>query len=212
MKFISDFVDSEQLESILEKHKDVPINSKEVREAKKQVVKKRQDHRIQELKELLDENEELKQIFNINLSKKRYFKIQTLELDLKVKNVLACSSVIDIPTDFDGNLFNKNLKYPVFLSIFPLGNTTKVLISYLKGHSSFLERIISPIKNATEETQEVLLSNILIKKANNIIFNPVEFNKFSKKSIDILKAGHSRRTQHPREPLATVNFNIFRPQ
>lgn len=212
MKFISDFVESEQLESTLEKHNDVPINSKEIREAKKQIVKKRQNFRIQELKKLLEDNDRLKRFFNTNLSKERYYKIQTLELDLKIKNVMACSSTIDIITDFNGDLFNKDFKYPIFLTIFPNGDTTKVLISYLKTHSTYLERIISPLKDSPVEQQEIILSNILIKKADNIIYNPIEFNKFSEKSIDIIRKYNQKRTQHPREPLVTINLNAFRPQ
>lgn len=210
-RFYTDFIDSEQLEKTLEKHKDVPIFSKEIRENKKKIVKKRQDLRIKELEKLITDNNNLRIIFNKNLEKARYSKIQTLELEFEVKNVLACSSMVDLATDFEGKLFNKDLKYPIFLTVFPNGNTTKILISYLKIHSTFLQNIILTIKNSKVEIQELFISNIMIKKANNIIFNPIEFRKFSKSSIDILSKEQLKRTQHPRDPLATYNLNIFRP-
>jgi len=210
-RFYTDLINSEQLEKILEKHKDVPIVSKEIREEKKKVVKKRQDFRIKQLDSLIIDNNNLRIIFNTNLENDRYFKIQTLELEFKVKNVLACSSMVDIATDFEGKLFNKDLKYPIFLTVFPNGNTTKILISHLKVHSTHLQKVIQTIKNSEEDMQELFISNILIKKADNIIFNPIEFKKFSKKSIDIISEGQLRRTQHPREPIATYNLNIFRP-
>ncbi|MGE7673771.1 hypothetical protein ACQKMV_09370 [Lysinibacillus sp. NPDC094403] len=211
-KRFSDFVDSEKLEGVIEKHADIPIQRKEIREHKKTYTNKRQVKRMEEFNKLLKKNEQLKFIFNTNLEKQRYFKIQTLELEFSAKNILACSSMIDIATDFQGKLFNKNLKYPLFLSVLPVGDTTKVLISYLKTHSTYLERIINVIKNSNVHQQEIILSNILIKNANNIIFNPLEFRKFNEKSIKIIAGGQLRRTQSTNEPLVTLKLNIFRPQ
>jgi hypothetical protein len=210
-KFIEELVNNTNLESILEKHGGDEIGDKEIRDIKKKVVLKRHELREKQLKLLNKDHEQLKQIMNINLLRERYKKLETVVINISVKNTIASSCLVYIYADLNGKPFNRDLKYPSFLSIFPQNDSTTVLFSYFKKHGNYFSELINQIISATAHQQELIFSNILMKYGDNIVFSPNIFSEFDKNALRILSAALGSRTQMPGEKLVHYQLNLFRP-
>jgi len=208
-KWLGEIVNNNSLERILEKQKNAA--PKKIREMKKKVVLKRQEFRQEQLKALNKEFEEIRISMNINLSRERYFKLETILVEVDVQNTIACSCVPYIAMDLNGYVFNHNLKYPSFLTIIPQGNVTVVLLSFFKRHKSHFRNFINQITSASKEEKELIISNILLKYGDNIVFSPTQFNKFNKRALDVFAYGFNNRTQYPGEKLIRYPINLFRP-
>lgn len=210
-KYIEKLVNNSNLESVIEKHGGDKIENKEIRDIKKKVILKRHELRVKQIEKLNKDHEQLKQIMNINLLRERYEKLETVAINISVKNTIASSCLVHIFADLNGKPFNRELKYPSFLSIFPQNDSTTVLFSYLKKHRSYFSELIKQIRSATNLQQELIFSNILMKYGDNIVFSPNVFEKFDKNALKILSTALESRTQMPGEKLIHYQLNLFRP-
>lgn len=211
-EWIEKLVNNSSLEKVLEKQVNSNLGEKEERELKKKIVLERQKQRDKQLQQLGAEFEELKIAMNTNLHKRRYHKLETVVIELNIKNTIACSSLIYIYSDLNGYPFNPKLKLPSFITIFPHHDVTLVLLSFFKKHKTNFEVLINQITSASEAQQEMIISNLLLKYGDNIILSPSQFDKFNKKALNILEKGINSRTQLPGEKLIYYPINLFRPK
>lgn len=209
--YIENLVNNSNLESVIEKHGGKEISSKELREIRKTLVLKRHEFRVKQIETINKDFEQLKQIMNNNLLRERYEKIETITINIPVKNTIAVSSLVYIYADLNGKPFNHQLKYPSFLSIFPQNDSTIVLFSYLKKQRSHFSELIKQINTAPDYQKELIFSNILMKYGDNIIFSPSVFGRFDNKALEILSVALGSRTQMPGEKLIHYPLNLFRP-
>lgn len=126
-----------------------------------------------------------KDMSNINLQKKRFWKVNTKKMVFSQEYPIAVSSMFYIERDVLGNVVNDLTKIPcdfapLFLTIFPQNGNTYILFSYFnkdKNRYSFLDE---QIINKSENIQKIILSNILALYVENIALSPILWSKIDK--------------------------------
>lgn len=206
--YIDKLINNNELNAILEKHTSENLPDKEKIRAKKNAVLLRQDKRVEELEKQMKELEKLKNCMNYYLTKKMYSKIDTISIEIPVENKIACCCSIYIHLDTEGKEFNRTYDNPMFLNIFPQGNKTIILLSYLNKHRYCFSNFINQIKKF--ENKEILISNILLKYGNNIVFNPSYLKQFGESQLNIVERALNRNTQFRGEKLCSYSINLFR--
>jgi len=75
----------------------------------------------------------------------------------------------------------------VALNIFPKGDETIVIFSYLCSEESLVSPHINDILSSSGEQQECLLSKLILQNCENFAINPKHFETFSKLKIERIK-------------------------
>ncbi|APB70282.1 hypothetical protein PPYC1_07935 [Paenibacillus polymyxa] len=127
------------------------------------------------------EFEKYKQVFNISLKNKDYYRIKTDVIIFDIEYSFAVSAAFFLLGDLKGNMINNplNLKSkvaPFFLNIFPENGKTIILMSYFNKDKHRYSFIKDQIVNNNIENQQVILSNLVVVNSENIVFSPEKFN------------------------------------
>ncbi|MGO4374919.1 hypothetical protein AB4Z21_30035, partial [Paenibacillus sp. MCAF20] len=131
----------------------------------------------------LEKYENYKIAFEKNIQNKKYHNLVTKVIVFDEEYHLAASSLINIVTDFSGNIINNLTQMdaylaPLFINVFPQSGKTYFLMSYFKRDKeryNFLEKI----NQHSNSYKRVILSNILVKYVENIAFSPTRWEKLS---------------------------------
>ena len=182
------------------------INRKQVQEIVKPLLKGTNES-IEKLKDL-------KISININLSKKRYHKIESRVIKLKKEYYIAVSSLFYILKDLKGNMVNNIKKFNnmknTFLTIFPQNGCTYIIISFLKKHKNYFRFIDKQIMNKEEEQQKIIMSNMLGIYVENVFLSPERWENMTERQKNkYLKLLEMTMLDDPPYLLIDRNLNIF---
>lgn len=187
--------------------KDVSIE--DGRAGRQKVGKIRNKIRLEDITKHLQKFDKLKAGLTTNLSRGRFDRIETHVFESNKSNTIACSSMPFIMTDLEGNLFNRQLNIPAFLTIIPQGDKTIILFSYFKKTKLHFEKLIKQMESLSVEENEIVFSNIIMRYCQNVVFPPKKFDNFNKEQMREIDWITNRRTQYPSEKLVISKINLF---
>lgn len=130
-------------------------------------------------------------MFKEILLEKKFDLLETKYISFNQEYLLAVSSGITSPFDFEGNKLNHltiNLDIPskfLFLTIFPEDGKTHVLLSYLKKDKNFYSFIETQLLNKNEDTQKQKITNLITINSENLVLAPSLWNKLEKSQQEL---------------------------
>lgn len=122
-------------------------------------------------------------VFKEIILEKKFNLLETQYISFNKEYLLAVSSGITSPFDFDGNRLNhltRNLDIPskfLFLTIFPEDEKTHILLSYLTEDKNFYSFIKTQLLNKDEDTQKQRITNLVALNSENLVLAPISWNK-----------------------------------
>jgi len=145
--------------------------------------------------------ENWRQRFNSNFKNNRFDSIATQNIIFSKEYGIAVSELLLLPNDLNGKIVYyrpgierarkgsiRNVA-PVFLTIFPQDGKTHILFSFFKKQCNQLSYINNQILSQSEETQKVILSNLIGFHLDNFFISPEwwdNLNEFQRKSFYFL--------------------------
>ncbi len=161
------------------------------------------------------ELEILRTAININLDKKKFYKIITKVIEFDNETPITASSILYIEFDMKGNLINdycnkRKKLLPVFLSVFPQKGKTYILISYYKNNKNAFSFIDEQIINQPTLKQKIILSNIIISYIENFFISPDYWAIFTKTIKNKINHIYNNTIAQVNIPLVSDNeLNLF---
>ena len=129
---------------------------------------------------------------NDALRKLDFNKIGTCTIEFHGYYQVAASSAFAVEYDLRGNRINdfsnpdQDLKF-IFLSIFPQGRRTFVLLSFYNKDKKLFSFINNQIKKRSISEQKVIVSNLLLSHVENLVLSPKLWNKLLAEQQDVVK-------------------------
>jgi hypothetical protein len=118
----------------------------------------------------------LREMFNENLDNKEYNFLETELIVYDSEYYFAVSTYLVLRRDIEGNDLSYNSDGPIFITIFPQGGNTYILLSYLKSDYKYYSFIYDQILMQNQEQQKIILSNIIANHAQNFYLSPTKWN------------------------------------
>ena len=145
-----------------------------------------------------DQLSRMRDAFNTNLARKRFFKIYTKIIVFDEAYPLAISSMSSLTSDFQGNKINdlENIKKdwaPIFTTIFPQGSKTYVLIQCLKKEKHIFDRFLEQLNEPLDKLK-LKLSMLLLTHCENMAISPIHWDKMSQEQQKIFMDGFVKRS------------------
>ncbi|PFB12453.1 hypothetical protein COK00_18715 [Bacillus cereus] len=168
-----------------------------------------------------DESEARLQIFRERMNKAvdntNFSEIVTDVIELDEEYHIAVSSIAYIERDLNDKVVNelKDLNAqlaPLFVTIFPQGGKTYILLSYFERNKRKYKFIREQILTQSIKMQKVIISNLIVAYFENWTVSPIRWNKLSKKMqskihkyyAKTISAGNDERSL-----LHDKNMNVF---
>lgn len=140
------------------------------------------DLAIQGSRLTLQQMEKEKIWWNNSLKNLNFDKIGTSTIEFYGHYQIAASSAFAVEYDLQGNQINdfsnpdQDLKF-TFLSVFPQGNKTFVLLSFYRRDKKLFSFINRQIKKRSISEQKIIISNLLLSHVENLVLSPRAWNK-----------------------------------
>jgi len=130
--------------------------------------------------------------WNHSLEKQDFDAIGTFIIEFHGKYELAVSSAFAIEYDLQGNKINdfsnlyQDLKF-CFLTVFPQGNKTFILISFYQQDKRLFSFINNQIKKRSVAEQKYIVSNLILSHVENLVLSPRTWSSFTKEKQDFVE-------------------------
>lgn len=150
----------------------------------------------------------------INLSRKRYNKIETKVIEFDEEYSLAVSSTFYMTNDLEGNIINdlsnfKATMIPTMLTVVPQNGKTYVLISYFSKHRERFKFIDNQILNKPKDEQKIIISNLIIEYCENFVFSPTKWETMDENEKKNIVAGYNDLSSNIYNSQINSNYNLF---
>jgi hypothetical protein len=153
--------------------------------------------------------------WNDSLKNLDFDKIGTSTIEFYGHYQIAASSAFAVEYDLQGNQINdfsnpnKDLKF-TFLSVFPQGSKTLVLLSFYRKDKKLFSFINSQIKTSSISEQKVIISNLLLSHVENLVLSPRVWNKLLEKQQDFVRQMFLTTVDSFENHLSNLkNINLF---
>jgi hypothetical protein len=119
-------------------------------------------------------------------------KIGTCVIEFYGHYQIAASSAFAVEYDLQRNQINdfsnltKDLKF-TFLSVFPQGNKTFVLLGFYRKDKKLFSFLNSQIKKRNISEQKIIISNLLLSHVENLVLSPRVWNKLLEEQQDFVR-------------------------
>jgi len=140
----------------------------------------------------LEQLEREKLILNTSLEECRFEILKTYIIEFHGHYDVAASSLFSIKHDLYGNQINdiqnlkKDLKH-TFLSVFPQGNRTFVLISFYRKDQSYFSFFNDQIMKKSIAEKKVIISNLILYHVENFVISPKLWRNLSQENKDTIR-------------------------
>lgn len=130
--------------------------------------------------------------WNNSLKKQDFDAIGTFVIELHGKYEIAVSSAFAMEYDLQGNKINdfsdldRDLKFS-FLTVFPQGNKTFILLSFYQQDKRLFSFINNQIKKRSVAEQKHIVSNLILSHVENLVLSPRTWSSFTKEKQDFVK-------------------------
>ncbi len=172
-------------------------------------------YRIQESLDVLEQLDNQRYAFNLNLDKNRFYKVKTYEIVFDKRYEIAASGLPTIVYDINGNRINDIHKLKshlafLFVTIFPTMNKTVVLLSCSQMDYSRYENFFKQIENLSIENIKKVISCLLVGYIENLFLSPRLWNDLSDSEKSTIEATYTNNIgRYDRELLSDLSFNLF---
>jgi hypothetical protein len=163
----------------------------------------------------LQQLEKEKARLNRSLENSDFGILRTYVIEFHGSYQIAASSLIAIKYDLYGNeindIFNhqQDLKF-TFLSVFPQGKKTFVLLSFYSKDRKALSFINKQIMKRSINEQKVIISNLILYHAENFVFSPRVWRSISQEKQDTIRQVFLRTANSFENRLSNlVDINLF---
>lgn len=163
---------------------------------------------------ILEQMEKERIQFNNALNHSNFGIIGTYIIEFHGFYEIAASSSFAIEYDLKGNQinnlsdFSKELKI-TFLTVFPQGNKTFILISFYQKNKKIFSFINNQIMKRSINEQKVIISNLLLNYVENLVLSPRLWNLLIKKQ-DFIKQMSLRSIKTFENNLSNIqDVNLF---
>ncbi len=150
----------------------------------------------------------------INLSRKRYNKVETKVIEFDEEYSLAVSSTFYMTNDLEGNIINdlsnfKATMIPTMLTVIPQNSKTYVLISYFSKDRERFKFIDNQILNKSKDEQKIIISNLIIEYCENFVFSPDKWETMDEDEQRKIVAGFNDLTTNIYNSQINSKYNLF---
>ncbi|HEV2412267.1 MAG TPA: hypothetical protein VGS28_00485 [Candidatus Saccharimonadales bacterium] len=135
----------------------------------------------------LDMMEDIRLYLNKNYDNHAYHRVSTQVLKFDLSNIAVASGFL-LEVGFDGEEINdiraERMSYtrPIYLTIFPQGNKTFVLVSYLTRNKRLLAPFVEKLGLLSKDEQKVVVSNLIACHCENTFFKPTYYESLASKT------------------------------
>lgn len=179
-----------------------------------QMLKLTAESFIEGLDMSLKDLEKYNTAMKINLSRKRYNKVETKVIEFDEEYSLAVSSTFYMTNDLEGNIINdlSNLKatmIPTMLTVIPQNGKTYILISYFSKDRERFRFINEQILNKSKDEQKIIISNLIIQYCENFVFSPSKWETMDENEQKNIVAGFNDISSNIYVSQINSKYNLF---
>lgn len=161
------------------------------------------------MEEILKNMKMIRAKSNSIVKAKEYSQIETKRIVFNNMYPLATSDCIfPLNNDLEIEKLRSKGLIPLFLNIFPQGNTTFVLFSYFKTDSRLYSDLLSRLDSKSESEKHIYISRLIIKYAHNFVLSPKVWNGELRKDQKRISSIYRKLKTH--EKLTHEEYGIFK--
>ena len=110
--------------------------------------------------------------------------VSTRHISFDEECLLAVSSMVTIPSDFEGKYFEHFFDFgspatPLFITVFPEGGKTHVLLSYHAQHGTTYSFLEPQLVALGQQEQKIRLTNLITLNCENLVLSPDLWSKLA---------------------------------